>query len=159
MQEFNRKSDPRQSLIKYAAGILSARPYFRSKLREKLFLRAEKLGFDDPGKIIDSILNDLSKSGYMDDKYLAEAYVRRQLSKGYGPKIISLKLKYLGLDSQTVTDSIKSQAFEESEVASIRSFCDKNSRYEQGKLISKLYQRGYTSLSIKKVFDSEWSEG
>ncbi len=158
MQEFSRKSDFRQSLVSYAAKILVARPYFRAKLRDKLFLRAEKFNFLDPSGVIDSILDDLSKSGYLNDKYLAEAFVRRQLSKGYGPKIISLKLKFLGLDREIISEVLKSQAYEELEVDSISRYCRKYPRVDPRKLISKLYQRGYNSQAIKKVFDSDWLE-
>ncbi len=158
MQESSPKSDARQALVSYAARILVARPYFKSKLREKLFLRAEKLGIDGPGSTIDSILEDLSKSGYLNDLYLAEAYVRRQLAKGYGPKIIILKLKFLGLGRETVSEVLRSQASVELELDSIKKYCQKYPRLDQRKLISKLYQRGYHSTTIKKVFDSDWLE-
>lgn len=158
MPESNPKSEPRRLLLRYATFILSGRPYFRFKLREKLFLRAEKLGLENPATTIDSILEDLGQSGYLDDQYLAEAYVRRQLSKGYGSKIIILKLKFLGLGDQIIRDSIRSQADQESELASMRKYCQKYSRLDQRKLISKLYSRGYSGLLIKKAFDSDWLE-
>jgi regulatory protein len=158
MQESSRKSDLRQSLAKYAGRILSARPYFRFKLREKLFLRAEKLNFDDPDSTIDSILDDLAKSGYLDDQYLAEAYVRSRLSKGYGPKIISLKLKFMGLCPETISMVLESTATEEAEIASIKRFCRKYPHTDSRKLVSKLYFRGYSGTSIKKAFDGDYFE-
>ncbi len=158
MQGSSRKSDLRQSLVKYAGRILGARPYFRFKLREKLFLRAEKLNFDDPGSTIDSILDDLAKSGYLDDQYLAEAYVRSRLSKGYGPKIISLKLKFMGLSPETISMVLESTATEEAEMASIKRYCRKFPHPDSRKLVSKLYFRGYSGTSIKKVFDGDYFE-
>ena len=151
MPESSQKSNQRSSLVKYASRILSSRPYFRFKLRDKLFLRAQKLAFENPDDIIDSILDDLAKSGYLDDQYLAEAYVRRQLSKGYGPKIISLKLKFLGLDRETISRCLESEVTEESEISSIKKYCQKYPRLDQRKLISKLYFRGYSGQLIKKV--------
>jgi len=158
MPESSQKSDLRQSLIKYAGRILVARPYFRFKLREKLFQRAQKLGFADSGSVIDSIIDDLAKSGYLDDSYLSESYVRRQLSKGYGPKIISLKLLALGLDRETVSLALKSSASEEAEIASIRQYSQKYARLDRRKLIGKLYFRGYSGPIIKKVFDGDYLE-
>ena len=158
MPESNQKSEARRLLLRYATLILSGRPYFRYKLREKLFLRAEKLSLEDPGSTIDSILEDLGQSGYLNDKYLAEAYVRRQLAKGYGPKIISLKLKYLGLGTDLIKESLKSEASEENEIASIRKYTSKYPRLDPRKLISKLYSRGYSSQVIKNAFDSSYIE-
>lgn len=158
MPESSPKSEARRLLIRYASLVLSGRPYFRFKLREKLFLRAEKLGLEDPNNTIDSILEDLSQSGYLNDQYLAEAYVRRQLSKCYGPKIIALKLKYLGLPSSIISETLKLEADEEAVMVSLKKYCQKYSRLDQRKLISKLYSRGYSGSIIKKVFDGDWLE-
>ncbi len=158
MPESSQKSKIRSALLRYAARILSARPYFRTKLKDKLFQRAESQGFENSGALIDEILADLAGSGYLDDRYLAEAYIRRQLGKGYGPKIIALKLKYLGLDPGLVTSTLKAEAGQEAEMASIRKYSAKFPRLDRRKLISKLYQRGYLSLTIQKAFDGDWLE-
>lgn len=156
MPESSQKSNQRSSLLKYASRILSYRPYFRFKLREKLFLQAQKLNFENPEAIIDSLLDDLKKSGYLNDQYLAQAYVRRQLSKGYGPKIIAFKLKFLGLDRETISRCLESEVTEESEISSIKKYCQKYPHLDQRKLISKLYFRGYLGTIIKKAFDGDW---
>lgn len=158
MPESSQKSDLRDSLVKYAGRILAGRPYFRFKLREKLFFRAQILGYSDPSLVIDSILNDLAGSGYLNDGYLASAYVRRQLSKGYGPKIIALKLKFLGLDRETISKSLIQEANEEAEASSIRKYCRKYTRLDPRKLTSKLYQRGYSGVIIRKLFDGDGFE-
>lgn len=158
MPESSPKSDLRRSLIRYASLILSRRPYFKFKLREKLFLRAEKLGFTQPAETIDSIVEDLAQSGYLDDLYLAEAYVRRQLAKGYGPKVIILKLKYLGLDRETSLQAVKSEVTEEAEMSSLQKYSRKFASQDRRKVISKLYSRGYNPTLIQKVFDGDWLE-
>ncbi len=147
----NQNDDLRASLIKYAGRVLSLRPYFKFKLRDKLFLRAEKLGSTDASKVIDSVLHDLEKSGYLNDRYLAEAYVRRQLAKGYGSKIIHLKMKYLGLDQKTISETLKSEASEEVELQSLEKYSLKFARLDKQKLVHKLYTRGYSSALIRKV--------
>lgn len=151
MPESSRKSNLRSILVKYAGRVLSARPYFRSTLKDKLFLKAESLDLEASSEVIESILEDLAQSGYLDDQYLAEAYVRRQLGKGYGPKVIAVKLKYLGLNPTLVTSALKSDATEEVELASIRHYCAKFPRLDRRKLIQKLYFRGYSGQLIKKV--------
>lgn len=158
MPESSRKSDQRQSLVKYAGRILAARPYFRFKLREKLFLRAEKEKIENPGQIIESILDDLAQSGYLNDQYLAEAYVRRQLSKHYGPRLISVKLKYLGLGVAAVTEALRSAVSPEAEEASIRHFISKFSHQDRRKVVSNLYRRGYSERAIKSAFDGDCLE-
>lgn len=158
MPESNPKSDVRQALAVYAGRILSARPYFRAQLQNKLFQRAEKLGFADPESTISSIIDDLSASGYLNDKYLTEAYIRRQLAKGYGPKIISLKLRHLGLDRDTISSALKQEASAEAEMASIRKYLLKYRHLEPRKIASKLYSRGYSGHLIRMAFDGEWLE-
>ncbi len=116
------------------------------------------MSYPDPGAIIEEILQDLAKSGYLNDEYLAGAYIRRQLSKGYGPKLISMKLKFMGLDSATVAKCLKSEVTEEQELASIKRYCQKNARLDQRKLVSKLYLRGYSGQLIKNTIDSDWLE-
>jgi len=158
MPESSQKSDFRQPLVAYAARILSARPYFASQLRSKLLLRAEKLKFSAPETVVESIVADLASSGYLNDKYLTEAYIRRQLNKGYGPKIISLKLRQLGLDREVLSQALKSEASREAEILSIKHFCRKFPRLDKRKLISKLYSRGYSGATIAVVFDGDWLE-
>ena len=90
------RSEVRASLIKYAAFCLSRRPYFTDTIRQKLVLRSKKLKYSKPSPVIQAIIKDLKKAGYLDDAYLAGAFARRQLGKGYGPRIISLKLTRWG---------------------------------------------------------------
>jgi SOS response regulatory protein OraA/RecX len=156
MLESSQKSSQRSPLLKYATRLLSSRPYFRSQLHAKLSLRAQTLSFEDAGSVIEAILEDLSRSGYLDDQYLAQAYVRRQLSKGYGPKVIAFKLKYLGLAPEITAAAIQSEASQEAELLSLKRYCRKFPRLERQKLISKLYYRGYLGPSIKKAFDGDW---
>jgi SOS response regulatory protein OraA/RecX len=143
----------RESLLKYAANILSRRPYFRHTLKEKLFLRSKKLKLNDVSLVIDSILDDLAGSGYLDDKYLAEAYVRRQLAKGYGPRLISLRLGALHLDRDLINQAIDNEATPENQYLAIKKFSAKYARLDPRKIISKLYARGFASRVISMLFD------
>lgn len=151
MLESNQKDELRSSLVKYAGRVLLLRPYFKLKLKEKLLARAHKLGPNDSEGLVESILSDLEKSGYLNDAYLAGAYVRRELSKGYGSRIIALKMKYLGLDQKTISDAINSEADEDAELQSLERYSLKFPSLDKRKLISKLYSRGYSSALIRKV--------
>ncbi len=143
MPEFSQKSDPRASLVKYAANILSRRPYFSHQLRIKLVQRSQKFSEKDCSKTIDKIVDDLSGSGYLDDIYLAQAFVRRQLGKGYGPKIINYKLKVLGLSSEGIKSALKSEATEEALEKAKSKATSKVKDSDSRKIQFKLYQRGF----------------
>lgn len=154
MPELPSESEVRAGLIKYAAFCLSRRPYFRETLRQKLVLRSKKLKLNNSTSVILEILGDLKKSGYLDDTYLAQAYARRQLDKGYGPRIISLKLRRLMLDQAVIALALE-EADEEKQTASIRKFASKYRMLDKYKLTSKLYARGFGGSVINKLFDSE----
>lgn len=149
--------NPRTSLIKYAALCLNKRPYFRDTLGLKLIQRAKKLKLENTGEIIAEILDDLEKSGYLDDGYLAEAYVRRQLARGYGPKIISLKLRLLHLSQNSISEIITGISNSD-QLDAIKKYSEKYPNLDRYKLTQKLYSRGFQSSQINKLFDVECSE-
>lgn len=151
-------SDIRASLIKYAAFCLSRRPYFEETIRQKLILRSKKLKFEDSSPVIADILKDLKKSGYLDDIYLAQAFVRRQLDKCYGPRIISLKLGRMKLDRDTISLALE-EADTQKQIEAIKKFALKYRQLDKYKLTSKLYARGFSSTIINKLFDVEYLEG
>lgn len=143
MLESNQTSSERSLLVKYAANILSRRPYFRHQLRQKLFLYSEKKNFEPNTTLVEAIITDLAKSGYLDDRYLADAYVRRQLQKCYGPKIIRYKLKLLGLSDTQINEAMASEATPETINQAIEKISLKYHIQDPWKLKQKLYQRGF----------------
>lgn len=152
------QSEIRAGLLKYAAFCLNRRPYFREVIRQKLTLRAKKLKYPNSGQIITDILDDLQKSGYLDDQYLAGAFVRRQLGKGYGPRIISLKLAKFHLDRDSLDMVLSEEASVEHQLEAIEKFASKYRKLDNRLLISKLYARGFSSSVINKLFDSSYIE-
>jgi len=157
MPEQPSQSEIRSSLIKYAAFCLSRRPYFEETIRQKLVLRSKKLKFEKSDKVISDILEDLRKSGYLNDIYLASAYARRQLGKGYGPRIISFKLKRLKV-SEAVIDTALEEANVPKQLEAIQKYAQKYHKLDKYKLTSRLYSRGFSSVAINKLFDSEYFE-
>lgn len=154
----NQNSDIRQSLVKYVSFVLGRRPYFRHQLREKLILRCKKLEFQNYDQIVEDILDDLTKSGYLKDAYLAEAFVRRQLSKGYGPRFIGLKLRALKLSQSDISLALETEATSRVQIESARHFLSKKRYSDPRKAVSVLYQRGFDSKIIRKLFDAELPE-
>jgi len=154
MQEKNPPSDVRQSLIKYAANILSRRPYFSSALKKKMTDRALHLGLADFDSEIEGIIKDLSNNGYLDDQYLSEAYVRKELHKGWGPRIINLKMRRLGIDQGLIISAINQEAGLQAQIEAIHHYSAKLKRYDQRVKINKFFQRGFNGPAIFKAFDS-----
>ena len=150
----SQNSDLRANLVKYAAFILNQRPYFRHKLREKLILRSKKLEAKDYLPVIEEILNDLTKSGYLNDSYLAEAFVRRQLSKGYGPRFIKLKLQALKLSSDTISLALESQASITAQIASAKAYLAKKRFSDPRKAVYSIYRRGFDPKITQKIFST-----
>lgn len=157
MPELSSPSDIRASLIKYAAFCLSRRPYFEETIRQKLVLRSIKLKFVSSAKVIEGILTDLKKAGYLDDPYLAQAFARRQTEKCYGPRIIALKLGRMKLN-RDVIDIALEEADTEKQLQAIKKFAQKYPKLDKYKLTSRLYSRGFNSSVINKLFDSEYFE-
>lgn len=147
----------RSILIKYATYCLNRKPYFRDTLRQKLIQRAKKLKLEDTSEAIIGILNNLQKSGYLEDSYLAQAFVRRQLDKGYGPKIISLKLHRLHLSQKSISEIIIGISNSD-QLDAIKKYSAKYPNLDRYKLTQKLYSRGFQSSQINKLFDVEYSE-
>lgn len=158
MPELLQPNDLRASLLKYAAFCLNRRPYFREVLRRKLVLRAQKLKLSNSSQAIVTILDDLEKSGYLNDSYLAEAFVRRQLGKGYGPRVIFLKLKALHLDRDKIEIALDQEATLPLQVEAIKKYTPKIRSSDKRKIVFRLLSRGFSSSVINKVFDSEYIE-
>ena len=153
MPETSQSPNVRRSLVSYAAKILGMRPYFSGKLREKLILRAAKLNFTDAEEIIEQILSELRSTKFLDDHYLAEGYVRKELHKGWGPKIILYKLTRLGVEPETAKEALLTEADLEKQQAAIRHYIKKIARYDKRIQINKLFQRGFNSAAILSTFD------
>ena len=144
MPESSQKSNQnRATLLKYAVNILSRRPYFYGQLQKKLQERAKKQELENYSEDITNILEDLKEGGYLKDSYLAEAYVRKCLSRGQGPNIIKYKLSQLGLSSSQISEALSSEESQKAILEAKSKIADKLKGQEDFKIRHKLYQRGF----------------
>ena len=150
----SQSSDLRENLVKYAAFILNRRPYFRHTLHHKLVQRCLKLEINDFESVVNSLLDELSASGYLNDSYLAQAFVRRQLNKGYGPRLIRYKLQQLKLSSDAIAHALDSEADSEALQRAAQSFLKRKHYKDHRKASHSLYQRGFDNITIRRLFDS-----
>ncbi len=142
MPESSQKNN-RSELLKYAVNILSRKPYFYAQLKNKLQERAQKLELTDFEDDLDAILAELKTSGYLNDLYLAEAYVRRCLGRLQGPKIIRYKLQQLGLTTPQISEALGTEESQKALSEAKSKLANKLSGAEEFKLAHKLYQRGF----------------
>jgi len=158
MPRTSQPSEVRQSLVSYAARILGMRPYFSGKLRQKLQERAQKMGFVAAEEVIEAIIFELASNKFLDDRYLAAGYVRKELRKGWGPRIILLKLIRLGVDRETAQEAILTEADLPQQKEAISHYLKKISRYDPRIQTNKLFQRGFNGAAILNRFDSATQE-
>ena len=150
----NQKRDPRSILLKYATFCLGRRPYFTEDLRQKLTLKAHTAKLGDVGETIDQIVDDIGKSGFLDDKYLACAFVRRELSKGHGSHYIIQKIRHFRLPDTLVKEALAAEATHENQLSSAQKVVKKYHKLDKMALFRKIYSRGFPRDVIDDLFDS-----
>ncbi len=95
-------NQPAEHIRVKALMLIGRREYSRQELSNKLQKKFENID------LIDSVLDDLEQSGYLDDTRYAEMFIRSHFSKGHGPIRIAHELNAKG-----VSKSIVSQYLEE----------------------------------------------
>lgn len=75
------------SIRSKAFSLLSRRAYFSKQLTRKL----KEKGY--PEEEIKDLIADFTKRGWLNDDELAKRFVERQTEKGYGPRVILMKLR------------------------------------------------------------------
>jgi SOS response regulatory protein OraA/RecX len=132
------------TLARYAARLLSARPYFTDKLVQKLRHKARLIAPDTDAKdiqaVLDSLVAKLSAAGYLNDLHYASELARTHLAKGYGPNRIRIKLISHRIDRSTISEVLGALTLPEiieSARKAVRGVSDPRRIY------SRLYQRGF----------------
>ncbi len=144
MQESNQKNkDLRSSLVKYAGFLLSRRPYFSAQIRKKLTEKASRSEQSNQGDLIEVIIEELEAAKYLNDDYLLAGYIQQKLNKLHGPKIISFKLRQLGLKPELITKALKNENLLDQIEQAKQKLAAKYANLDSFQVKAKLYQRGF----------------
>lgn len=135
--------DLRAILMRYVGRILNRQPYFSSQIRQKLSKKLLQITGQSQTSIIDEIIDDLKKAKYLNDDYLLEGYINNKLQKLQGPKIITFKLKQLGIKSAQVQDMLNKDEVKKNIDIAVKKLKQKYQNLDEYKINSKLYQRGF----------------
>lgn len=83
--------------------LLSIKSRTSEELRKKLSLR----GFD--ADVIDTAIQKFTKLGYLNDQEIVERRFEAYLKRGYGPRLVALKLKQQGLKMPPYSIALQKQ--------------------------------------------------
>ena len=134
-----------------ALRLLTRRDYTAKELRTKLLER------DLPEADVTSVLADLAESGAVNDRRVAESFVRvASTLKGRGRLRISRELEQRGIDRAIVRDALAALPVED-ETASIRRFIERKhlparlTPSEHRRVFGQLTRRGFSADLIAKA--------
>ena len=141
-----------------ALRLLTRRDYTTKELRQKLIDR------ELPEPDITAALADLADSGLLNDRRVAESFVRvASKLKRRGRLRISRELEQRGVDRGIIRDALATLPVED-ETASIRRFLDKKSLparlspAEHRRVFGQLIRRGFSADLIAKALRGRPSE-
>lgn len=127
-----------------AFSLLARQAYFSKqlfcKLKEKGYLEGE----------IKALIADFEKRGWLNDQELAARYVERQKEKGYGPRVIQMKLREKAGDLDV--ELIES---EEPIKALLEKKYKKELPAKKDKVVAALLRRGFSYELIKQVLNAQ----
>ena len=124
-----------------AYNMLVKRDYFTKELRTKLI---EKIGFAD---IVDDVIEELDKKGYLDDYEKAKSYANQH--QNYGPKKLSFIFYQMGLDREMITEILEDD--EDEQIEKIKILWKKLGNKEDKKKIESILRKGFLYKDIKRA--------
>lgn len=137
--------------------LLGRRQHASSELKRKLWQR------DYEQKLIDEVINDLSKGGYLNDKdFICEFVTEKSKSKKWSSNKIKSELMKKGIDNKLIDSSFepisKSEEFENAFSLGQKKYNTISKRTEdkrqlKQKLSTYLYSRGFDYELIREVCD------
>lgn len=133
-----------QSIRAKAFALLAKRSYFKKELGRKL---AEK-GY--PEEEINPLLEKLEERGWLNDDELAKRFIVRQKERGYGPKVIAMKLKQKMGNCDCIIEESKEEAKRLIQKKYHRDLPEK-----KDKVIRALLRRGFSYDTIKDLLEME----
>lgn len=137
--------------------------YLAYKPRTVTEVRRKLQEADYERSIIETVIDQLTERGYLDDEEYAHEYVRRRFShKGYGPVRLQTELRKRGIDRTLAETAIAELFEEEDQLDAARTKAEKrwpriareeDPRKRRDKLYGYLRRRGFTYDVIREVID------
>ncbi len=132
-----------QSIKAKAFSLLAKKAYFSKELERKL---REK---DYPINEILPILKELKAQGWLNDEDLAARYVERLKAKGYGRRVIALKLR-----EKAGPIEVSIEESEDAALALIEKKYRRDLPEKKEKVIAALMRRGFSYELIKNLLEN-----
>jgi len=136
-----------------AMGLLARREHSERELGLKLELR------DNDAAVIDAVLTQLVKEGYLSNARFAEVFVRSRHERGVGPLRIRVELRQRGVDDRLVEEAFRELSADWFDVA--RRQRDKRfgqvppqSIQERARQMRFLQQRGFNGEQARAAIES-----
>ncbi|WP_041844177.1 RecX family transcriptional regulator [Thermotoga sp. RQ7] len=132
--------------LKYALRLLKYRVRFESELRNRL----KSKGFSD--EEIENTIATLKKQGYIDDEKAAYLFAVDEMRlKLFGPKIVKMKLRSLGVDEETSERAIERALSEIDFPEELKRLKVRFKSRQEMK--DYLYKRGFEISHIEEILD------
>lgn len=157
-------SNQRSSLLSYALRLLNLRARFTSEIEDKLLEKAAELDISGPENLINQIITDLTKDGFLNDKKLFSSFITYQLeTKSKGPLYIKRQLRSKGLVSSQIDENIRLFATPDKQIQVLKAYLSRHLKSDSPQLRARLFRRllgrgfapGLISLSFDRTDSKE----
>ncbi len=144
-----------QAAYQQAIRLLAQREHSRQELATKISRRQTELS----AEALDTLLDELEQSGYLDDARYTEMFIRSAIARGHGPMKISHALRDKGVDEQQVraalaatdTDWLEQARYQRAKKFGTEIPVDFKVRARQSRFLAG---RGYFMDTINAIFNT-----
>ncbi len=142
--------DVRAECLRRCGALLSGRDYSEKRLREKLLERRY------PEEVIGGVIGDLKEAGYLDDRRMAESFVRLH-TKDRSIRRMRADLAHLGIGEADAARAL-AEVDQDEEIRQILEIIRKKgfdpacaAVEEKDRFKASLYRKGYEAEAIRKA--------
>lgn len=151
-------SNQRSSLLSYALQLLNLRARFTPEIEGKLFEKAVEFNIASPENLINQIIADLTKDGFLNDDKLFSSFITYQLeTKFKGPFYIKQQLRSKGLKSSQIDEKLRLFATSGKQIQVLNSYIYRHLKSNDPKLKMRLFRRlvcrGFPPSLVHTSFD------
>ena len=150
-------TDLAETIRRAALALLARRDYSTQVLFQKLMMKHHAK------EIVETVLQQLTASGYLSDLRFAEHYIHAKYKKGHGPLRIKFELQQQGISQEMIAEALKiTDNAADDWLATARSLLQKHFKgkrpkdfREKAKQMRFLQYRGFTAEQIAAVLGKE----